>query len=382
MSTALSPDPDVVIIGGGINGTSAAAFLAAAGARVVLVESEGLAARASGANSGVIQHPFDPVLEGLYHDTVALYRELSTLSSGFRMPAEPAGMLFVAEREEDARRQAASISESFPELKVEVLGEAELLGLEPNLGSDLWACRVGIGYPIMPGSTTYAYATLAESHGAQIRLGHEATLETDRGAVVGVRVKGELVRAGAVLIAAGPWSPALIDPTGSWAPIQPVWGVVVELELADAPGHVLEQAGIDASLGVSAGSNHREHVFSLVSVPGVSVVGSTFLAREPDPEDWMVPILRHAARYVPSIADAPIRSFRACPRPQAADGRPLVGAVPGIANLFVCGGHGPWGISTGPASARLVTDLILGRQPDVPGALDPARFGLPPGALV
>ena len=56
---------DVVVIGGGIVGTAAAAFLADAGATVTLVEREGLASGASGANSGIVQHPFDPVLAAL-----------------------------------------------------------------------------------------------------------------------------------------------------------------------------------------------------------------------------------------------------------------------------------------------------------------------------
>jgi glycine/D-amino acid oxidase-like deaminating enzyme len=52
--------------------------------------------------------------------------------------------------------------------------------------------------------------------------------------------------------------------------------------------------------------------------------------------------------------------------------------VPGRDGLFICAGHGPWGISTGPASARLVVDEMLGRAPGIPEGLDPARFGAPP----
>ena len=57
--------------------TAAAAFLADGGARVTIVEREGLASGASGANSGVVQHPFDPILASLYRETVELYRDLS-----------------------------------------------------------------------------------------------------------------------------------------------------------------------------------------------------------------------------------------------------------------------------------------------------------------
>lgn len=393
--------PDVVVIGGGIVGTSAAAFLSAAGASVVLVERDGLASGASGANSGVVQHPFDPVLAALYRETVDLYRELAIVSNGFPFPIRPAGMLYISHHEAAVRSQALSIGAAFPALDLEVLGGDALRVLEPAAGPDLWACRVDIGYPVMPGASTYAYATLAEARGTQVRLGRAATVELDGDRAVGVRVDGRVIPAGAVLVAAGPWTPSLLDPTGRWAPISPRWGVVVEAELAAPPRHVLEEAGIEAALdvgGTAGGPDGAEGTaegaaeagapdegvegvegveFSLVPLPGASAVGSTFLAREPVPADWMERILVRAASFVPGVADAPIRGVRACARPQSSDARPLIGAVPSRRNLYVCAGHGPWGISTGPASARLVADLVLGHGPAIPAELDPARFGVP-----
>ena len=367
---------DVVVIGGGIVGTSAAAFLAEAGQSVILVEREGLASAASGANSGVVQHPFDPILATLYRSTIDLYRELSLTSTSFKLAERPAGLLFVAGHEEAVRDEAASVTAAFPELQADVLDPAALQKLEPSLAPGLWACRVDIGYPVWPGASTYAYATLAEERGVTIRMGRAATLSREGDQVSGVVVDGWHIRSGNVLVAAGPWTPGVIDPGGAWRPVRALWGSVVEIELADAPGHVLEQAGISASIGAAAGEHGpRNHDFSLVSVPGVSVVGSTFLDDEPDPREWREPILRFAARFVPGIIDAPIRGVRACPRPLSADGLPLVGAVPGRGNLYVCAGHGPWGISTGPGSARLVTDLMLGREPAIPDELAPERFG-------
>jgi glycine/D-amino acid oxidase-like deaminating enzyme len=370
---------DFVVIGGGIVGTSAAAFLAEAGARVILVEREGLASGASGANSGIVQHPFDPILAALYRSTIELYRELSLTSSSFRLADQPAGMLFVAQHEDTAREEAASVAAAFPDLRVEVLDDAALLDLEPSLAPGLWACRVDIGYPVWPGASTYAYASLAEQRGVTIRTGRAAALVREGDAVNGVIVDGRRIGADSVLVAAGPWSPDVIDPSGAWRPIRPLWGSVVEIELANAPGHVLEQAGIQASIGAAAGDiGPRDHAFSLVSVPGLSVVGSTFLDAEPDPREWKEPILRFAAQFVPGILDAPIRSVRACPRPLSADGLPLIGAVPATDNLYICAGHGPWGISTGPGSALIVTDLMLGRNHAIPPELAPERFGVPP----
>jgi glycine/D-amino acid oxidase-like deaminating enzyme len=68
---------------------------------------------------------------------------------------------------------------------------------------------------------------------------------------------------------------------------------------------------------------------------------------------------------------------RVCARPLSLDCRPLIGRVPWIDGLFVAAGHGPWGISTGPGSAKLVADLVLGTVAAPPALLDPARFGGP-----
>src|SRR5262245_34001082 len=57
---------DVIVIGGGIVGCTAALFLAEAGADVLLLESDEIAAAASGRNAGSIQHPLDEARAELY----------------------------------------------------------------------------------------------------------------------------------------------------------------------------------------------------------------------------------------------------------------------------------------------------------------------------
>ena len=372
---------DVIVIGGGIVGVAAAAFLAEAGEHVTLFDREGLASGASGANSGAVQHPLDPILVPLYRETVALYRDLSEMDAGFRLPHEVAGMLFLSRERSAVERMATN----FPDLSTEIVTGAALQALEPTLAPDLMACRVPIAFPVPPSASTYAYATVAERRGVTVRLGREATLAVESGRVVGVRVDGNLVPADHVLVAAGPWASELIDPTGGWRPIRPLWGVVVETELANPPRHVLEEAEIDAVIGSEPGGSGSTigdeaadtSDFSLITAGGVSVVGSTFLDREPDPADWIEPLLIRAGSFVPGVLDAPIRGVRACARPMAVDGRPLIGPVPGVDGLFICAGHGPWGISTGPASARQVVDQILGRAVLVAPELDVARFGSP-----
>ena len=88
----------------------------------------------------------------------------------------------------------------------------------------------------------------------------------------------------------------------------------------------------------------------------------------------MPALMEHGARFVPAIAAARPGPVRICARPLSLDGRPLIGAIPGVPGLWIAAGHGPWGISTGPAAAPLLVDLLDGRRSAPPTALDPARF--------
>lgn len=380
--------PSVAVIGGGIVGLATAAFLAEGGARVAVFEREAIAAGASGRNSGVVQHPFDPALVPLYHETVASYRRLAAVApdAGFALPVESAGLLLVSHRAAVVEALAAHLRVTVPELTVELLGPTELRERESGIAPGVHAVRVPVAFPVVPAAPTYAWANRAERLGALIRLGRAARPRVQDGRVTGVDIDGRYEPADAVVVAAGPWTPELVDPTGRWRPIRPLWGVVVETLMAHPPRHVIEEAAMDVALGTgevtaAAGAAVEDPATtpetSLVTAGGATAVGSTFLEREPDPSAWTERILRRAATFVPAVVDAPIRETRACARPLAADGRPLVGNVPWTAGLYVCAGHGPWGITTGPASARQVADAVLGRDPAIPVAFHPGRFGTP-----
>jgi D-hydroxyproline dehydrogenase subunit beta len=197
---------------------------------------------------------------------------------------------------------------------------------------------------VPPAAAAQAWANRAQRAGATFRIG-----ETYAGD-------------GLKVVAAGPWSAEL---TG--LKITPIWGVVVELELPSAPLHVLEEAGIDAL----SSADVPEVMFSAVTARGISAIGSTFMADKPDPEALAPRILAHARQFLPELGAR--RGLRACARPQSADGRPLLGRLD--EHTYVASGHGAWGITLGPASARLVADQILGRPAEIPPALSATRSG-------
>jgi glycine/D-amino acid oxidase-like deaminating enzyme len=383
MSRPAGRSADVAIIGGGIVGTATATFLARAGARVTLYERNAIAAGASGRNSGVIQQPHDPVLAALYRESLAAYRALDGVSNGaLGLGPGPVGLLHVGTDRGVVEAIAEAWRAADPLTRPEVLAGPELRRLEPALAGDLVACRVAIGYPVAPAAATLAFAAAAEHAGATIAIVREARPALRHGVAVGVEVGGVVHAAGAVIVAAGPWTPAILDPVGGWRPIRPIWGVVVELALPAPPRHVMEEAGIDIEPDGGgddiAGSSAPDGIeFSLVTAAGATSLGSSFTAAEPRPADLVDAIRAHGSRFVPGLADAPSVAVRACARPVSLDGRPLVGAVPWIDNLYMAAGNGPWGISTGPATARLIADLVLGTGAPVPATLDVERFGHP-----
>jgi D-hydroxyproline dehydrogenase subunit beta len=371
-SRAVSRSADVVVIGGGIVGCAAAAIMADRGARVILVEREGIGAGASGRNLGAIQHPFDPVLGPLYHESLDRYRALADASDGlFSVGAAPAGLLLLQRDADAATAQLQRLRSRVPELAPQLIEPDDLQRLEPALTPGHTAILLATGYPIPPASATAAWADLAERRRAEILVGSGARLEGSDGHIAGVLLEdGTRVAAGAVLVAAGPWSPWLVDPDGGWRPISPTYGVTLQLRLGqEAPRHVVEEDEVDginrAEAATSRAGEPRDipaeppSLFSIATARGVSMLGSTFLPEEPDPEPIQALLLRRAAAYLPGIAAAEVVGRRMCARPQSVDGRPFIGAVPGMDGLFVCAGHGPWGISTGPASAAIAARAVL-----------------------
>lgn len=368
----------MIVIGGGICGVAGAAHLAAAGRTVLLLERQAIAAGASGRNSGVVQHPFDPVLVRLHLESVALYRQVAAAGDGaFVLPDGPAGLLSVTRDPAVARAEAELLAAAHPELSPAYLDPSDLRALEPAIGPGIAACRLDIGYPVGPATATRAYAAHARRAGVTIEEGVGARPWLEDGIVRGVHTDdGRRIAAAAVVVAAGPWSPALIDPVGVWRPISPVWGVVVTVDLADPPRHVLEEAVSDIPID-DTGLEATDHSFSLVTAEGASSLGSTFLDTEPDAASLVPALVERGRAFVPAIAAARTGAVRACARPLSRDGRPLVGRVPGLEGAWIVAGHGPWGISTGPASGRILADLVAGALAAPPPELDPSRFGAP-----
>ena len=224
------PDADVVVVGGGIAGASAAYHLARHGRRVTLLERGEIASGASGVNAGAIDsvgwghHP--DLQAHLTAGSVELFEHVQ-LDHGEDVEFRRSGALqaiHTAEQFDFVRDRVASLQGRGHQ--VELLTAREAAGLEPG-----WApALLGAMYSPLrsqadPVKATRAFATLAERAGALVRPHHEVTAIEPR-ADGGYRVRtpaGDVV-AGALVIAAGAWCGPVGAQLGLSIPIVPVRG--------------------------------------------------------------------------------------------------------------------------------------------------------------
>jgi glycine/D-amino acid oxidase-like deaminating enzyme len=395
---------DVVVIGAGVIGCCVAGELAARGASVVVIEREHIGAGASGRNHGLLFRPEDPAVDPLYRFSLERYRELAAGSElDLALDPAPFGLAIVVTQGQQwvaAEREALVAAKAG--CRVERLEEAELQAEEPALApGHLGGFLIDDGLRVDPAALTLALALDARRSGAEVVTHTEvkqilAAGTGDGRSVRGVATDGGTVAAPAVVDAAGPWAAKLARSASADLPIGGIRGWILLTEAR--PGlmhHVVELAGWHLPAGdpgprppsvahLAAGVVARRDVGTLVqqSRSGHLLLGGSraaSLAEHAEGPEVAAQIAGGAASLVPAIGTLALLSTWSGVRPTSPDGRALIGAVPGVAGLFVAGGHGGQGVSLGAGSGRLAAELVLGEAPYVdPAPFDPARF-LPSG---
>jgi glycine/D-amino acid oxidase-like deaminating enzyme len=358
-----SAAPDVVVIGGGLVGVTASLLLAEAGLRVTVFEADRVGAGASGRNAGSIEHPLDPPRAPLYDESVELYKRFGVIAG------PPGGLLGVA-RTPEGPQALAEAAAPFPALQPQLLDPDEVRALDPELADDLLGCLIQTGYPTKPLAATVRIAELAREQGVTIVEGERAALQLRADRVTGVRTASGETPAGKVLVAAGPWTPELIDRGERRRPVVFDWGVTVHIEFTGRLRHRIEE--LPVSDGPDAATDGACERWEVTPTSDLTVLGATHAHEHPDERASAQDVLRRTARFVPAAGRAPITEVRACARPTSFDARPLIGRCV-AEGLCAVTGHGPYGISLGPASARMAVDALLHDAP-VPAELSWDRW--------
>ena len=392
---------EVVVIGAGIVGVSAALTLAERGADVVVLERGSVAGEASGLNAGIIggggwgdrpdidvalkmgsRDRFVDLAERRGHD---IGLDLSGTLALIRTGQEWDWATAVVEADREAGRC------------LELLTTSELVDLEPGADRDLLGAILDpVGARAEPAAATRAFAAEALSAGARIETGCAVSaLRPLPGGGWEVRSQGraEAFAADAVIIAAGPWCADVGAMVGVEIPIVVVRGQMwASKPQPPALRHGIAAAESSLAWSVETPSNqgppeltHRlgrrltRHLYGRQRPNGEIVFGGDrVLAADVTVQmDGIETNHDHVAELLPQIAKlAPMRTWAGL-MPFSLDGRPMIGPVPGHEGLFLAGGLASSGFGRGPMAGQLVADLVMGVDPnlDITSVVPGTRVG-------
>jgi D-amino-acid dehydrogenase len=195
-----------------------------------------------------------------------------------------------------------------------------------------------------------------EKHGATIRLGTRVSaLRAEGDRIAGVVTSDGVLTADAYVLSLGVGAPAVARTAGVSLPIYPAKGYSSTFPLK--PGGLAPAiSGVDEQwlVGWSRLGDHLR-LTSTAEFAGYDW-GWT-------PRDFNN-ILRLARDLFPDAADYDRGEYRACLRPMTPDGPPILG-LGRHRNLFLNCGHGHMGWTMACGTARIVTDLMTGRMPEL-----------------
>ena len=352
----------VLILGGGVVGSSVAYHLAAKGAEVTVLERRAVACAASGKSGGFLALDWcdGTPLERLARRSFALHAALAESLGG-----------------DWGYRRMTTYAGTVGRFPARPPGGARPGWVSPDVAISRQLGSAGTTAQVDPGAFTRGMMRAAQARGATLRLG-EATGLLRRGEdVVGVQAEGEPLDADAVVIAMGPWSIL----AAHWLPLPPVYGLKGHSLLFDT-GAALPPEALFLDYAEPAGSMLSPEVFPRADgttyVCGIS--SEAPLPVDPAlvaPDDGAIARLKALCDHLsPALAKAPVLASQACYRPVTADGLPLIGPVPGARGAFVATGHSVWGILNAPATGEAMAELILdgaSRTVDL-SPFDPARL--------
>jgi sarcosine oxidase subunit beta len=355
----------IVIIGGGITGTAAAAELAREGQAVTLIEKHGIAAMASGWTlGGVRQSGRDPAELPLARAAVAMWGVLAeTLDADVEYRRTGNLRLARTPAEVDVIR-ALVLAQQTLGLELHFLSDNDAIrAVAPEMSRNVLAASYcpsdGHANPV---KATQAFARFARSHGVAIREGVAALAIKAKGdRVTGVDSSEGLIPADRVIVAAGVNTRSLLAPLGADLPLSIRITHVVQSEpLPSCLPPVFGVANADCAGRQEA--NGRLRFSSGAGVwPG-------------DPSEWtersLAPsasqirnIVDRVAQVLPIAAKVPIARSWGGLIDMTPDALPVIDAPEYPSGLVIAAGFSGHGFCLGPVSGALCADLALGRVP-------------------
>lgn len=392
------PDSEVIIIGGGIAGASAAYHLAEYGRGVTLLERGEIASEASGVNAGgigALGWGHVPDLEAhLTMGSLQIFRHLQ-LDLGYDIEFRASGGLQAvppgAQYEYARDRVLALKSQGY---SAELLDINAARSIEPELNPKLAGA---LYFPLRgqadPQKATRAFAYAAEERGARILTGQEVTdiIGTADGDYR-IACSDAEYRADMLILAAGAWCRPLGEMLGVAIPIVPVRGqmwatppmpprVFQGMSAVESYAHWSANPGGGADTPpelTHVGSRRvTRHLYGRQTRDGEIIFGGD---RQTVGYDRTVDAggvevnFSHTAEILPFLGQQSIDRTWSGLMPFSLDGRPIIGKIPQLDNLYIVSGLASSGFGRGPLAGKLVADYVhTGHRPQPLAEADPAR---------
>lgn len=370
----LPDSAEVVIIGGGVMGTSILFHLAEAGVTdAVLVERGELGSGSTSKAAGGVRTQFSDELNvRIAQRSLRAFEDFAN-RPGWEIDLKQVGYLFLLSEADDVRgfERSVCLQRSLG-VDSRMLSAAQAHELCPLIdpGGVLAASFCPTDGHLTPEAVVAGYASASWSLGAHVETGCEVTgIELHGGRVQKVCTGKGDIATGAVVCAAGAWSGPVGALAGVDLPVTPLRRQVVFTEpLADLPAQLPMTIDFSSSFYF-----HREG-------PGL-LVGMSYAGQEPgfsteQSDDWLPELIGAIGRRAPAILDAGIQGGWAGLYEVSPDNNALIGEHGDVSRLLYATGFSGHGFLQAPAVGEIVADLYLGRAPFVDVSdLAVERFG-------
>lgn len=240
----------------------------------------------------------------------------------------------------------------------EILDSQSIAVREPNLTGDFagavyWPTP---GFIADPGALAKAYAALFVRKGGRFVVGDARTLTQESG---GWRVNGASARE--VVVALGPWSDLVFRPLGYSIPLGVKRGY--HLHLKASGNAVLNHPVLDSDLGFLLAPMNR----------GIRLTtGVEFARRDAPPRPFQIERALPRARTLFPLGEPVDAQPWMGARPCLPDMLPVIGKAPRHPGLWFDFGHQHHGLTLGPVTGRLLAEMMTGTTPFT----DPAPYGV------
>jgi sarcosine oxidase subunit beta len=358
---------DVVIVGGGIVGSSIAYHLTEQGCKnVIVIEREAHQGKGStGKSMGGVRAQFStPVNIQMSLYSIPFYASFDE-RLGYPAGYRPQGYLFLATSEAHLRYLATNMQKQI-ELglkSVEKIAAEDIAKTYPQLRTDdvLGGNFCSTDGFVDPYSAMIGFMTRAMEQGARLWRGTEVTgISTDCNGVAAVATSRETIATRVVINAAGAWASRIATMVGIDLPVVPLRRMLVPTEPFSEYPHTAPM-----TIDMSNGFHFRPEALG-------------FLLAWNDPEEttgyktdfeptFIEKILERAANRVPCFENVAVNPKKAWAGlyEMTPDHHPIIGVVPQVPGFFCANGFSGHGVMHAPSTGKILSDLVLRGETDL-----------------